>query len=120
MRYVDWSRGDDVNADYFQAYVNYVTDALYACGTNCMARLHAEAGADVFLYQMTRVPSVSYTSFGDYGPGWLGASHAEDIPFVFGFPFNPEVAAIRNEVAAEDKALSVKFMEFWTNFAKNW
>jgi len=67
---------------------------------------------------MTHAPSVSVYSYGGRGPGWLGATHGEELMFVFGYPFIPEVAAVRNELKDEEKALSVKFMEFWTNFAK--
>ena len=117
-RYIDWSQADYEDADYFRSIVDVGTDFQFACPTDQLARFHAQGGDDVFMYQMTHVPSVSFFSVGEFGPGWVGAGHAEDIMYVFGLPFIPEVAAARHELQDSEKALSVKFMEFWTNFAK--
>ena len=60
----------------------------------------------------------SIFQYGDFpSTPWLGAGHAEDLLFVFGTPFIEELRGIRNELTDEEKALSVKFMQFWTNFA---
>ena len=60
--------------------------------------------------------------YGDLVPPipWLGAGHAEDLNFVFGVPFIDELYNIKgHNMTDEENALSVKFMEFWTNFAKS-
>ena len=120
MQYIDWSVAEYNNTDYFRAFVDCMTDFNYACGHDQAARAHFHAGDDVYLYQMTHVPSVSFFSWstGGAGPGWLGASHAEDIMFVFGVPFTPWIRTILSNLPDEEMELSVKFMEFWTNFAK--
>ena len=116
MLYIDWSRADYDDADFFRSYVDYATDANFACGGDRVARQHAQAGDSVYTYQMTFVPSRSVFST-TLPAGWLGAGHGEDLFFVFGAPFIPEIQLIYPDIPPEEKTLSVKFMEFWTNFA---
>ncbi|XP_071789077.1 cholinesterase-like [Asterias amurensis] len=119
MQYVDWSQADNETADYFNSFVEFAGDFAFVCPTDNVARIHAQAGDTVFLYQMTQVPTVSIYNVGGVQPGWLGATHAEDLPFVFGIVFDPEFALVLSPfVPNPEKALSVKFMEYWTNFAK--
>merc|ERR1711962_412487 len=120
MQYIDWSVADYSNTDYFRTFVDSMTDFNFACGHDLVARAHSHAGDDVYLYQMTHAPSVSLYNWGTggVGPGWLGASHAEDLTFMFGVPFMPWFKATEPSLTDEEMELSVKFMEFWTNFAK--
>ncbi|XP_033625000.1 cholinesterase 2-like [Asterias rubens] len=121
--YIDWSQAENMTADYYKAVVDVGTDLYFACNTDSVARYHAIGGDDVFLYQFTHIPSVSIYDIeidGEfYGPGWTGATHAEEIPLVLGTPFIPETARLRAEFRDSEKALSVKFMEFWSNFARS-
>ena len=64
----------------------------------------------------------SYFQYGDVIPNtpWVGAGHAEELTFVFGIPFIDELYNIKgHNMTDAENALSVKFMEFWTNFAKS-
>ncbi|XP_022105612.1 cholinesterase 1-like [Acanthaster planci] len=119
MKYTDWSRADYDDYDYFRSYVEYATDYNFACGTDQVARFHFQGGDNVFLYQMTHVPSVSIFSFffGD-SIQWLGSGHGEDIPFVFGSSLSPELGPLFTALTDEERMLSVEFMRFWTTFAK--
>ncbi|XP_022105591.1 acetylcholinesterase-1-like [Acanthaster planci] len=119
MQYIDWSKADSADHDYFRSFVEYETDFGMACGTDRVARFHSQGGDSVFLYQMTHVPSVSFFSllFGA-SPRWLGSTHAEDLSFVFGLPFAPETEMLYSNFTDDERALSVKFMKFWTTFAK--
>ncbi|XP_038061811.1 cholinesterase 1-like [Patiria miniata] len=117
QHYVDWSQADKEDANYFWTFVGYSTDGQFACGTDRVARYHAQGDDDVFMYQMRR-RDVLYSTLGDLFPSWLGATHGADIWFVFGHPFLPENRPFYGSMFDDDKALSVKFMEFWTSFAK--
>jgi len=116
--YLDWSQADNATAGFARSAMNFDTDFLFACPTNKVARTYAEAGNDVFLYEMSHKPSVSIYDNMGYGPGWLGASYAEEIMYMFGVPFGPARTHF-TELQHEEKEFSVKMMEFWTNFAKN-
>ena len=68
--------------------------------------------------QFAHVPSNSKWSPSFGQREWLGASHAEDIPFVFGNPFqkvNQQGLTYNND----EKILSLEIMRYWTEFAKN-
>jgi carboxylesterase type B len=119
MRYTDWSQADNNDYDYFRSYVEYATDFYFACGTDKVARTHFQGGDNVFLYQMTHVPSVSIFSYFFGGsPRWLGSGHSEDLYFVFGAPFIPEFVDLLSDFTDGERMLSVEFMKFWTNFAQ--
>ncbi|XP_071477531.1 acetylcholinesterase-like [Diadema antillarum] len=122
QEYIDWTIADDPDADYFSSVVGLGLDAYYAAPTDYVVRKHANAGGTVYKYFMTHEPTKSIFQYGDIvpSPTWLGAGHGEDMIFVFGMPFIDELYNIRgHNMTAEENSLSVKFMEFWTNFAKS-
>nr|XP_054751988.1 cholinesterase 1-like [Lytechinus pictus] len=122
QEYIDWTIADDPESDYFQSLVNFGTDSEFACPSDFVMRKHQEAGSAVHKYFMTHAPSKSLLMHGDIYPNipWLGAGHAEDLTFVWGHPFIDELYNIRgHNMTDEENALSVKFMQFWTNFAKS-
>ncbi|XP_022105576.1 cholinesterase-like [Acanthaster planci] len=112
MKYIDWSQADNDDYDYFRSHVEYVTDSDFACPTDLVARFHFQGGDNVFLYQMTHVPTLSLYNLDGEGPGWLGSAHADDILFVFGYPFSYP------NFTDEERSFSVEVMNFWTKFAK--
>ncbi|XP_071477527.1 LOW QUALITY PROTEIN: cocaine esterase-like [Diadema antillarum] len=124
QEYIDWTIADDPDADYFLSLVDLGTDIDFAAPTDYVIREHANAGGGgvVYKYFMTHEPTKSIFQVGDVYPStpWLGAGHSEDLTFVFGMPFIDELYNIKaHNMTAEENALSVKFMEFWTNFAKS-
>ena len=72
-------------------------------------------GAPVYRYEMTHDP---HSSIWLGIPGWLGASHAEEIQFVFGFDLNPSISEYVDQTD-EEKEMSVQFMRYWTNFVRS-
>ncbi|XP_072173709.1 cholinesterase-like [Diadema setosum] len=122
QEYVDWTVADDPETDYFMSNKDVTGDMDFGCPIDMAIRKHAEAGYPVYLYYMTHEPSKSFFQKGDLVPStpWLGAGHAEDQLFVWGMPFIDELYHIKgHNMTADENALSVKFMEFWTNFAKS-
>nr|XP_054750094.1 uncharacterized protein LOC129255792 [Lytechinus pictus] len=122
QEYIDWTNADDPEADYFESWVNFGTDSDFGCPSDFVVRKHAEAGGTVYKYYMTHAPSKSLFLYGDILPNtpWLGAGHGEDLTFVWGLPFIDELYYIHGQnLTDEENALSVKFMQFWTNFAKS-
>ncbi|XP_071499943.1 acetylcholinesterase-like [Diadema antillarum] len=122
QEYVDWTIADDPSADYFRPLVDFGTDFDVASHMDRTARIHASANLPVFKYFMTHEPSKSFFQYGDSYPStpWLGAGHGEDLTFVFGIPFIDELYNIKgHNMTEEENELSVKFMEFWTNFVKS-
>ena len=120
QQYVDWSIADDPEADYFDPWNYYVVDSMFACPSVMELRSHTMAsdGHDVYQYFYTHVPSTSVFKYNNYGPGWLGAGHGEELAFVFGFPFiTPELLEY-HVYPDEDKSVSQYVMKYWTNFAK--
>ncbi|XP_072038917.1 acetylcholinesterase-like isoform X2 [Amphiura filiformis] len=117
QQYLDWTIQDQDNVDFFRPFVDINTDEKFAAPTDMVARAHAKAGDQVYLYQMTHTPTVSIYSLPNAtNPSWLGSGHSEDVPFVFGHPF---MRVKKNmELSGPEKELSVKIMRFWTEFAK--
>ena len=84
QEYLDWSKSDDPEADYFDAW-NYIAgDHFFSCPAMLETRYHAMAAEyDIYQYFFTHVPSISFGINEFYNPGWLGAGHAEELAFVF-------------------------------------
>ncbi|XP_054751133.1 cholinesterase 1-like [Lytechinus pictus] len=122
QEYIDWTMADDPTADYFRSMVDFSGDFDFACSSDMVMRKHAQAGGTVYKYYMTHDPTDSIYKYGDIIPDipWIGAGHGEDLTFVFGYPFIEELKDIMGHTLTdEEKALSVKMMKFWTNFAKS-
>ncbi|KAJ8036045.1 Carboxylesterase 4A [Holothuria leucospilota] len=119
QQYVNLSYSDQEVHDYFETIVQIYGDAGFNCPSILTARAHANmTSLPVYMYYMTHAPKSSYFIINRTGPGWLGAGHGEDLPFVFGYPFIPELKGSRGQMTEEEAKLSVNFMHFWTNFAK--
>nr|KAF6314297.1 carboxyl ester lipase [Myotis myotis] len=55
----------------------------------------------------------SHPSRKPFYPSWVGADHAEDVPYVFGRPFATPLG-----YRAQDRTVSQAMIAYWTNFAR--
>ncbi|XP_033099562.1 acetylcholinesterase-like [Anneissia japonica] len=118
QQYLDWTIVDDTNADHFETFVKLTTDQSFACPANDVARAHVVNGNDVYRYEMTHVPKTSvWTLKKRVGPKWMGATHGEDLPFMFGWGFNDAFDDRYGEQPEDEKKMAVQFMTYWANFA---
>ena len=112
QHYVDWTIADDPTGDQLEGFIRLQTDQNFACPTEFYARALEVAGAEVYRYEMTHDPNWSVW----LGiPKWTGASHAEDLPFVFAWGLNPELKDSVGQTD-EEKVMSVEWVRYWTNF----
>ncbi|XP_072020282.1 acetylcholinesterase-like [Amphiura filiformis] len=110
QQYIDWTVADDPDANYFWIWVDMNTDEGFACPTDTYARTWSQHGNDVYLYQLTHLPS-NHEGL----PTWLGVAHNDELQFVFGRALNPLGDL---EQTPEEINMTVYIMKSWTNFAK--
>ncbi|KAJ8036360.1 Acetylcholinesterase [Holothuria leucospilota] len=118
QEYVDWSQVDEISTNYFDTYIQLITDEALYCPVDEVARNYRKQGNTVYKYLFNHVPSRSIYSLVTLPAPiweWRGAAHAEDIPFVFGCPFFPNWP---HNYTEEEKVLSLDMMRYYTNFAK--
>ncbi|XP_072048816.1 cholinesterase-like [Amphiura filiformis] len=82
-------------------------DFDFNCPTVELANAYAREGNQVYYYRFEERPSNSPF------PEWMGALHGDEIPYIFGIPFDTSFGYSHNE-----RALSRKLMNFWANFAR--
>ncbi|MET0285027.1 MAG: carboxylesterase/lipase family protein, partial [Polyangiales bacterium] len=89
------------NNDYTAAMARVIGDSGLVCGTHDTARLAAQAGLPVFMYNF----NVPWT----VGFGLLGAAHGAEISHVFGAPYMP---------TPDQERVSSAMNTYWATFAK--
>ncbi|XP_076365006.1 acetylcholinesterase-like [Tachypleus tridentatus] len=87
--------------------IDLVGDKYITCDSIKFAHTYSELGNDVFMYLFTHTPSVRPW------PHWMGATHADEIFFVFGALWNSLFG-----YSSEEKEFSRRIMKHWTNFAR--
>eukprot|EP00057_Strongylocentrotus_purpuratus_P020333 XP_011674807.1 PREDICTED: cholinesterase [Strongylocentrotus purpuratus] len=118
QQYIDWSSADNLDTDYLDLLVRQITDETFTAPADATARAFYQHGAgDVYMYELTHVPSVPAYSLNLLGPGWLGVTHGEDLQFVFGWSFVPQITDKRRNLRSNELTFMVNLMTYWTNFA---
>jgi para-nitrobenzyl esterase len=85
----------------------WATDTSFRCSSVLEARWHASANNPTYQYEFDRVPR---------GREGVGATHASELPYVFGVFTGARAAA---QYDATDESVSEAMQRYWTNFAKN-
>ena len=111
----------DPDADLIDPLCQFSGDRILLCPTFSTAQDFVSAGLTVYTYLLTHSPA--YSLWGrNYT--WLGATHAEDIPYVFGSPFlqhdddGDEDWFMYGRFADDELVVAHQIMTYWTNFAK--
>jgi para-nitrobenzyl esterase len=91
------------DGDYNAARARVVGDSTVVCSTHDTARLAAQAGLSVFMYDFDMPWSIA--------PDLLRAGHASEISHVFGLPYLPMPDA-------ESQAVADAMNGYWSAFAK--
>ncbi|XP_077996783.1 acetylcholinesterase-like [Glandiceps talaboti] len=108
--YTDWTHADYPDVNYFTRLSQLTGDESFICPANAFAHVYSELGNSVYLYHYTHKSSTSI-----FNVTWLGASHAEEVPFVFGWHF---LRHMEMTYESREILLSLQVMSMWTNFAK--
>ncbi|XP_071941270.1 cholinesterase-like [Antedon mediterranea] len=116
QEYTDWEFADDLEYNHIYPWVLISTDDIFQCPTDATARTYADAGRAVYRYVNTHIPS-RRTLSDAYRPEWIGTSHIDELPYVFGWYFNSEFETKFNQTE-EEIMMSIKVMRYWTNFVK--
>ena len=98
--------GDNFNA----AREAVVTDSRFLCGTHDVARLAADAGLDVFMYNFN-VPWALL-------PSVFKVAHAAEISQVFGRPFKWTWPINKKTTNANSQKVADAMNTYWANFAR--
>ncbi|XP_041473830.1 cholinesterase 1-like isoform X2 [Lytechinus variegatus] len=108
------------DANFVSHATALIGQAMFLCPTFDLSAELSRAGRNVYPYLMSHVPSFSIWG-SKYD--WLGATHVEDITYVFGAPFmgHPDdddwkmTGRFGNDQEVE---MSLQIMRYWSNFAK--
>ncbi|XP_076364998.1 acetylcholinesterase-like [Tachypleus tridentatus] len=105
-QYTDWLEEEN-NLSNSDMLIDLVGDKYITCDSIKFAHTYSELGNDVFMYLFTHTPSVRPW------PHWMGATHGDEIFFVFGALLNSLFG-----YSSEEKEFSKRIMKHWTNFAR--
>nr|AYV89081.1 esterase TCE1 [Tetranychus truncatus] len=110
-----FSNADPNNSTELRLILSKVIgDILITCPTYVYGRdLILNGQASVYAYYLTQKPIKSINNFPPPDKIWLPPTHADDDPFVFGYPLSTVEYHDKEEVI-----VSFIMMESWTNFAK--
>ena len=122
FEYTNWTDPDDYMSRNIQL-VDLITDSSMFVPMVAMARLHTRGPFhSTYIYKFSTAPSTHVAEV----PVWLedptNANHADDLPFVFGFPYQMmdlfSTDKRRLNYTEKDIKAAKVIMALWTNFAK--
>ena len=106
--YVPRNEIKDVNKDYFLYYVQIVTDYQYRCSAYQLAENYAKFNQNSFVYLYGHKSSKDTQQLVD------GASHTDELEFIFGDPLKDEL-----NYTCGEKNFSKTMINYWSSFVKS-
>ncbi|KAG0429981.1 hypothetical protein HPB47_023119 [Ixodes persulcatus] len=95
------------NTKVLQRGSDSIGDFIITCPSRFFAERYQSKGRSVYYYQFSHRPSFSIW------PPWMGTTHFDEFPFVFG-----HAMAFPELVTPEESMLSRHLVHVWTTFAK--
>ncbi|XP_071794194.1 acetylcholinesterase-like [Asterias amurensis] len=111
MMYTDATCTDGPGCNYLQSLSQVCGDIMFVRYTDKVARSFTKAGRKVYRYHFTHTPTTPLLDT----PPWAGATHSEDLTFVFGLPL---VAQDGDAFTEEEVEMSIRIINHWANLAK--
>ncbi|XP_071795074.1 acetylcholinesterase-like [Asterias amurensis] len=110
LLYTDAACVDNPECDYLGSLSQVCGDILFVCSADKTARGFSEAGRNVYRYHMTHVPTTTLL-----GTPWTGATHGDEVAFVFGLPL---VESDLYTYTEEEARMAIQVIRYWSNLAK--
>ncbi|XP_070538201.1 neuroligin-4, X-linked-like [Ptychodera flava] len=112
FEYTDWASGKNNPYSLRDSLTEAMTDRLYGLPIIQTAQLMSDDRKLVYLY------SYGHRLKNGDSPKWTGATHGEELPFVFGAPLVNGLGIFQYNFSKSDALVSLAVIIYWTNFAK--
>lgn len=114
QQYTKWADPNN-ELKIIQNTVDLFSDVVFYAGIISAANMHSETKENGRLYFYLFDHKSPFSD-----PRYKGASHTEDLPYIFGFPteYASKYELANISITEHEFALSKKMMIYWTNFAK--
>lgn len=99
--------GSEERHNFFSEFSRLFGDYYFMCSESKFSKILAST-ANVYRYTMTFQPSNTIL-----GLKWVGASHADELQYVFGGPFQKRWLSTTTD---KERELSKNTMQYWINF----
>ncbi|XP_003739668.2 cholinesterase-like [Galendromus occidentalis] len=101
-------RGNDIQHNR-QFVFDFIGDYVHTCPSTHFAELLADRNVSVYYYRFAHAPHTHPETW----PLWVGATHFDEVPYVFGAPLMRSA-----EYSNAERDFSASVMDAWTSFAK--
>lgn len=114
QQYTSWADPNN-ELTIIQNTVDLFSDVVFYAGIISAAKMHFDTMENGRLYFYLFDHKSPFSD-----PRYQGASHTEELPYVFGFPteYASKYELANISIAEHEFDLSKKLMAYWTNFAK--
>ncbi|UYV70122.1 BCHE [Cordylochernes scorpioides] len=99
--------GDEDKIRVREVFAEIIGDWFFLCPGLIFADRQHALNPDILFYMFTYQSSVPTAL-----PSWLGPTHFEEVPFVYGLPLEPD-----SPYKTTEKAFSIRLMKLWGDYA---